>query len=58
MSQSTMQSISILELTFGEEDYRWWYVLVTCNNCWLVMRQRDGTEESSGAFIMLFVIVI
>ena len=53
-----MQSISILELTFGEEDYRWWYILVTCNNCWLVMRQRDGTEESSGAFIMLFVIVI
>jgi len=34
------------------------YVPVTCNNCWLVMRQRDSIEESSGVFIMLFVIVI
>jgi len=34
------------------------YVLVTCDDCWLVMGQRDGTEEVSGTFIVLFVVII
>jgi len=34
------------------------YVPVACDNYWLVMGQRNGTEEGSGTFIMSFVVVI
>jgi len=34
------------------------HVLVACDNCWLVLGQRDGTEEGSGTFIVSFVVVI
>ena len=33
-------------------------VLVTCDDCWLVVGQRYGKEEGSGTFIVLFVVVI
>jgi len=28
------------------------------DNCWLVVEQRNGMEEGSGIFIVLFVIII
>jgi len=34
------------------------HVPVICNNCWLVVEQRNGTEEDSGTFIILFVVII
>ena len=34
------------------------YVPVACNDCWLVIGQKDGMKEGSGTFIMSFVVVI
>ena len=34
------------------------HVPVTCDDCWLVLGQRDGTEEGSGTFIVSFVVII
>jgi len=34
------------------------HVLIACDDCWLVMEQRNGTEEGSGTFIVSFVVVI
>ena len=28
------------------------HILVACDDCWLVVGQRDGTEEGSGTFIV------
>ena len=34
------------------------HILIIYNNCWLVVEQRNGMEEGSGIFIVLFVIII
>ena len=34
------------------------HVPVTCDDCWLVIGQKDGMEKGSGTFIMSFVVVI
>ena len=34
------------------------HVPVTYDDCWLAVGQRNGTEKSSGTFIVLFVVVI
>jgi len=34
------------------------HVLVVCDDCWLVMGQRNGMEEGSSIFIVSFVVVI
>jgi len=34
------------------------HVPVACDDYWLVIGQKDGTEEGSGIFIMSFVVVI
>jgi len=34
------------------------HVPVACDDCWLVVGQRDGMEEGSSTFIVLFVVVI
>ena len=34
------------------------HVPVACDGCWLVVGQRDGTEEGSDTFIVSFVVVI
>ena len=34
------------------------HVPVICDDCWLVVGQRDSTEEGSSTFIMLFVVII
>ena len=34
------------------------HVPVACDDCWLVVGQRDSMEEDSGTFIVSFVVVI
>ena len=34
------------------------HVLVTCDDCWLVIGQRNSMKEGSGTFIVLFVVII
>ena len=34
------------------------HILVACDDCWLVVGQRDGIEKDNGTFIMLFVVII
>jgi len=34
------------------------HVLVACDDCWLVIGQRDGMESYSSTFIILFVVII
>ena len=33
-------------------------VSVICNDCWLVVEQRNSTEESSSIFIVSFVVMV
>jgi len=34
------------------------YVPVTCNDCWLVVEQRNNIEKNSSIFIVSFVVII
>jgi len=34
------------------------HIPVICDDCWLVVEQRNDMEEGSGTFIMLFVVII
>jgi len=34
------------------------HVPVVCDDCWLVVKQRDSIEKDSSIFIVLFVVVI
>ena len=34
------------------------YVPITCDNYWLVVRERGDTKKGSDTFIALFVVVI